>query len=149
VVRLTCGTVAELTVDEEYIRRLKCIRTWVKLQDRQEKQLRGKLASSRSQYQTADVTEPKHDKPIPTEGKPTQCIYSLRDESKTYEERTFEYSTRHKMMNHMEEEFLEYFAPDQVVPCPHYSCKAKGFVSPCIMAFKRHCPDCHKIFLRP
>ena len=36
VVRLTCGPIVDVTANEEYARRLTCIKAWIKLQDRQE-----------------------------------------------------------------------------------------------------------------
>lgn len=95
-----------------------------------------------------DVSVTKASKHIPVEGKPKQCIYCLGNESKSYAERTFEYSKLNKMWNHVEKEFLQYFAPDDSVPCPHHACRAKGLVSWGVMAFKAHCAHEHKIFLR-
>jgi hypothetical protein len=53
------------------------------------------------------------------------------------------------MMDHMEKEFLQYFASDDDVPCPHYDYMMKGFTLLSVMAFKRHCVDYYKIFLHP
>ena len=96
-----------------------------------------------------DVSAPKASKHIPLEGKPKQCICCLGNKFKSYAERTFEYSKLNKMWNHLEKEFLQYFAPDDPVPCPHHVCRAKGFVSRRVMAFKAHCARDHKIFFRP
>lgn len=148
VVRLTCGPLVKLTADEEHAQRLACIRTWIQLQDRQESSRRGQRAYQHREAQAVDVAESEAEL-IPAELKPTQCISSIGNTSKSYRERTFKYSTRNKMMDHVEKEFLQYFAPDDNVPCPHHDCMTEGFISPSVMAFKRHCVDYHKIFLRP
>jgi Protein of unknown function (DUF3435) len=149
VVRLTCGPLVDLTADGEHTRRLTCIRTWIQLQDRQESPRRGRRALRQKHKGSDDVPIPKAGKHIPVEGKPKQCINCIGNESKSYAERTFEYSKLNKMWDHVEKEFLQYFAPSNDVPCPHHDCKAKGFILPSIMAFKRHCVDYHKISLRP
>jgi Protein of unknown function (DUF3435) len=149
VVRLTCEPLVELTADEEHTRRLTCIRTWIQLQDRQESPRRGMRALRKNYERAADVPTPNVGKRIPIKGKPKQCIYCLGNESKSYAERTFEYSKRNKMWDHVEKEYLQYFASNDYVACPHHECKAEGFVLPSVMAFKRHCVDYHKISLRP
>ena len=149
VVRLTCGPVVDLTADAEHTRRLACIRAWIQLQDRQESPRRGRRALRENYERAADVPAPNEGKRIPIEGKPKQCIHCLGNESKSYAERTFEYSRRNKMWDHVEKEYLQYFASNDDVPCPHHVCKADRFVLPGVMAFKRHCVDHHKISLRP
>jgi hypothetical protein len=96
-----------------------------------------------------EVPAPKEGKHILIEGKPKQCIKCLGNESKSYRERTFEFCNLNKMWDHVENEHLGFFAPDDDVACPHHYCKAKGFTSPSVVAFKRHCADYRKISLRP
>jgi Protein of unknown function (DUF3435) len=148
VVRLTCGPVIDMTPSEEHSRRLKCIRVWIKLQDRQESPRRGRCAYRPRAAHVVDVAESKTDQLIPVELKPTQCISCIGNTSKSYRERTFEYSTRNKMMSHVESEFIQHFAPDDLVPCPHHVCKVKGLVLRDVTAFKAHCGRYHKSFLR-
>jgi len=57
VVQLTCGPIVDVTANEEYARRLTCIKAWIKLQDRKESPRRGRLALRQKQERKSDVPE--------------------------------------------------------------------------------------------
>jgi hypothetical protein len=67
LVPLICRSKADLTVEKKHARRLECIKLWIKWQDRQESQRRGKLASA-SKHRL--VPEPLKIKTVPEKCKP-------------------------------------------------------------------------------
>ena len=79
--------------------------------------------------------------------KPTQCIFCLGNEGKSYLGRTFGYSTPYKMMKEVERH-LKSFLPAAEVPYPHPQCKAAGLVLSSVVNIKNHAAKVHKIFLR-
>ena len=63
LVPLICRLKADLTVNEEHARRLECIRLWIKWQDRQESQRRGKLAPASKHHLVPEPFRDKDDSP--------------------------------------------------------------------------------------
>lgn len=154
IVRLTCKPVTNLTDHEKHTWRLEVIRARVALCDRQESRHRGRPPSTYQLMESItapivfleDSEEDKKDR-FPLVCKPTQCIFCLGNERKSYLGRIFGYATPHKMMNEVGRH-LESFAAEDEVPCPHPQCKAAELVLPSLMAFKNHTSTVHKIFLR-
>jgi hypothetical protein len=70
LIQLICRSKAELTADEKYIRRLECIRFWIKWQNRQENQRRNKLTSTSKQYLISESPKIKIEKSFPEKYKP-------------------------------------------------------------------------------
>lgn len=79
--------------------------------------------------------------------KPTQCIFCLGNERKSYQGRTAEYARPNKMMNEVERH-LKRFALDNPIPCLHPQCTASKLVFPHVTVFKNYTAMVHKILLR-
>ena len=154
VVRSTCELIADLTDHEKHARRVETLRARVTLCGRQESRRRRPESTQPSRE---PMTPPKtsredsegdrHDR-FPLVCKPTQCIFCLGNERKSYQGRTAEYARPNKMMNEVERH-LKRFASDDPVPCPHPQCTASELVLPRVAAFKNHTAMVHKILLRP
>lgn len=150
IVRLTCEPISDTTDLRKHAQRLKTIRARVALCGRQESRHRARPRLTRPS--TESMTSPgTSDEDIkdrfPVVCKPTQCIFCLGNESKSYPGRMFEYAKPHKMMNEVEKH-LQSFLPADEVPCPHPQCKAAGLVLSSVMHFKNHAATVHKINLR-
>lgn len=154
IVRLTHEPIVDLTDHEKHLRRIEALRTRVALCGRQESQRRRRprLACHSSRLMTPPggspeiLEEDKTDR-FPLVCKPAQCIFCLGDERKSYEGRMFEYTRLNKMMDEVERH-LKRTAPDDLVLCPHPTCRAAGLVLPGITNFKNHTATVHKISLR-
>ncbi len=150
IVRLTCEPISNSTDLRKHAQRLETIRARVALCGRQESRHRARPrltpSSTESMTSLGDSEEDINDR-FPLVCKPTQCIFCLGNESKSYPGRMFEYAKANKMMNEVEKHLKKY-APKDEVPCPHRQCKAAGLVLPSVMGFKNHTATVHKIFLR-
>ena len=153
IVRLTCEPIADLTGHEKHARRVKTLRARVALCGRQESRRRRPQSTQSLQEpmtppktSSEDSKEDKHDR-FPLVCKPTQCIFCLGNERKSYQGRTAEYARPNKMMNEVERH-LKRFASDDPIPCPHPRCTVSELVLPHLMAFKNHTAMVHKIMLR-
>jgi hypothetical protein len=128
LVPLICRSKAELTVDEEHTRRLECIRLWIKWQDRQESQRRGKLASTSKQHLVPESPAIKIEEPFPEECKPTQCPCCIGNVSKSYQERTKPLSRVNKLWDHVDKvhglEVAAFADGDKLCPI----CEARGMI---------------------
>ena len=153
IVRLTCEPIADLTDHEKHTRRIEALQARVALCGRLETRRR---SQPRFIHQLSELmTPPKEslegskDKKdhFPLVCKPTQCIFCLGNERKSYRGRTFEYARPNKMMDEVERH-LRRFAPGDPIPCPHPTCNAAGLVLPEVMAFKNHTATVHKMLLR-
>ena len=99
IVRLTCEPIADLTDDEKHTRRLEALRARVALCGRQESrrpsqrrsvdQSSGLITPPKGSSESSEEDKTDH---FPLVCKPTQCIFCLGDERKSYEGRTFRYA---------------------------------------------------------
>lgn len=154
IVRLTCQLIANMTNHGKHAQRLETLRARVALCDRQESRHHARPPSTHQSM--GSITAPIGSLEAPEEDKkdhfalvcrPTQCIFCLGNERKSYLGRMFEYVTPHKMMNEVDKHLKSFTAEDEV-PCPHPTCKAAGLVLPSVMVFKNHTATVHKISLR-
>ncbi|KAK3170218.1 hypothetical protein OEA41_009604 [Lepraria neglecta] len=154
IVRLSCEPIVNLTDHRKHAQRLDTLRARVKLCDRQESRHRARPPSTYLPMKSItapkgsleDSKEDQQDR-FPLACKPTQCIFCLGNELKSYLGRVFEYAKSHQMMNEVERH-LQKFVPEDQVPGPHPTCKAARLVLPSVMAFKNHTATVHKIVLR-
>lgn len=86
--------------------------------------------------------------PFPVVCRKTQCPFCIRDEAKTYKERTSSFCRPSAMMNHVERTHLRGVSPDQNISCRHPVCKSGGLVLKNLMHFKNHVQTVHGISLR-
>ncbi len=153
IVRLTCEPIADLPDHEKHARRIEALRARVALCGRQEsRRSRPRSTQPSRKSMTAPEKSPENSEEdmkdhFPLVCKPTQCIFCLGDERKSYQGRTAQYARPNKMMNEVERH-LKPFASDDPIPCPHPRCKASELVLPHVMALKNHTATVHKIFLR-
>ena len=150
IVRLTCEPTTDLTDHGKHVRRLETLQARVALCHRQETRHRARL-------EVTDATAESMKSPVelkeniqcgfPLICKPTQCLFCLGNEHKSYLGRMFEYAKPHQMMNEVERHLKSFDSTDEV-PCPHPQCKAAGLVLSSVMRFKHHTATVHKIFLR-
>jgi hypothetical protein len=148
LVPLICRSKADLTVEEEHARRLECIRLWIKWQDRQESQRRGKLASASKHHL---VPEPLEIKTVPEKYGPTQCPFCVGDVSKPYQERMKPLSTVNKLWDHVESVHRDELAAYASGKKNCSICKARRttFIPSSVPHFKNHTQKVHVIRLRP
>ena len=154
LVRLTCEPVVHLSDLAKHTHRLETLRTRVALCNRQESKHRGRpksnwlsMKSMSTPEESSENSELDLEDRFPLVCKPTQCIFCLGNERKSYLGRIFAYAKPNKMMDEVERH-LKSFAMDDPVPCPHPQCRAAELVLPCVKAFKNHTATLHKIFLR-
>ena len=134
IVRLTCEPITDFTDDEKHTRRIEALRARVAFCGRQESR---RSSQRRSVDQSSGLITPLKGSSESSEEdktdlfslvcKPTQCIFCLGDERKSYEGRMFRYARPNKMMDEVERH-LDRFAPDDLIPCPHPTCNAVGLV---------------------
>ena len=84
----------------------------------------------------------------PDECGPKQCFFCLCDESRSYERRVREYARPAKMMDHVENDHLGAFAPDDEIACPHPSCATNGVILCGVGTLKNHFQRRHGVVLR-
>lgn len=153
IVWLTCELIANLTNHEKHARRVETLQVWVALCARQESRRRRPKSTQPSREpmippktSPEDSEEDRHDR-FPLVCKPTQCVFCLGNERKSYQGWTAEYARPNKMMNEVERH-LKRFASDDPVLCPHPRCTASKLVFPHVAAFKNYTAMVHKILLR-
>lgn len=154
MVRLTCEPIADLTDHEKHARRIEAAQARVALCGRQESRHHGRPRSTHQPRESIiapkeflKVSEDDKKDRFPLVCKPTQCIFCLGNERKSYQGRTFEYARPNKVMDEVERH-LNRFVPGHTIPRPHPTCKAAGLVLPGVMVFKNRTATVHKIFLR-
>jgi len=91
---------------------------------------------------------PQHDEFPLVLGK-TQCIFCIGNERYTYDQRTRAFKRVSHMWDHVANLHLKYLDLDQLIPCDHPVCKARGVVLNSLMLFKNHVAIVHKVDLRP
>lgn len=80
--------------------------------------------------------------------RPTQCPICIGDKSKSYEERTFEWSKRNKMWNHFARDHLNTRPFNAPIRCHHPICMANDLILETLQTFKNHTQHIHGIILR-
>ena len=147
VAELTCQPSNHLTDQEKLDRRIRAIEARAALCDRKESARRGWLAFRPKPNNVQDA--PKANKePYSLVCRPTQCIFCIGDESKSYESRAFAFCNVNRMRDHVEREHLRPDASFQSVFCRHPICKSVSFELPHVQAFKNHVQRVHGIALR-
>lgn len=103
---------------------------------------------------TGTTAEPEEDagRPqmpwIPMKCQPTQCIFCLSEKTIPYVSRSFCYSRRAKMMDHVEGHHLKDRDPSTSIACPHPICADQALVLKSVMHLKAHVEREHGIALR-
>jgi hypothetical protein len=151
IIELICTPMEGLTLDEQFTRQCTGIKIWIRLQDRQESQRLGKLASTSKQHFVSEPPGIKTEETLPQECKPTQCPFCIGDESKIYQERTKSLSRVNKLWDHVENthglELAACATGDK--PCLIRKVRGVTFTPSGIAHFKNHTQGVHKIKLRP
>lgn len=105
IIRLTCEPIADSADHGTHAQRLETIRVRVALCGRQESRHRAQpgLPPTSTETTTSLGNSEKDTKDrFPLVCKPTQCIFCLGNESKSYPAWMFQYAKPHKMMNEVE-----------------------------------------------
>ena len=76
----------------------------------------------------------------------TQCIFCVRNEQYSYDQRTRTFKCIAHMWDHVENVHLKYL--DQLIPYDHPVCKAQGVVFNAVMLFKNHIATVYGVNLR-
>ena len=147
VVQLTCDP-SNMTGQEKTDQRVRAIVARAALCSRQESHCRGRPSYRPEPEQIEDVREAKKEISFPMVCQPTQCIFCIGNESKSYESRLFSYCNVNKMRDHVERCHLRYMPPTLPVSCEHPFCKAVGLVLRNKQVFKNHVYRIHGIGLR-
>jgi hypothetical protein len=148
LIQLIFESDTELTFEEEYARRIACIRLWIGWQDRQESPRRGLVASTSKRQLPPDLPDLEI---IPETYGKTQCPLCIGDESKPWHERTKCFSTVNRLWDHVEKlhrQELAAFATGTKI-CPIWKARRITFVLSSIPHFKHHSLKIHHIKLRP
>ena len=142
LVELTCNVLDNLKEDE-LDRRIHITKARAALCSRKERQRRGRNACKAALKQVG-LPEVKQEL-YPLSCHPRQCIICIGDETKSYESRTYVYSTVNKMWDHFQSDHLQFIAPDAPIPCRHPICKSLGLILPGVKTFKNHVEMVHEI----
>lgn len=78
----------------------------------------------------------------------TQCLFYIRDESKSYQDRLGSFCRPTKMMDHVKQKHLKGKDPKARIECYHPTYKSQGLVLEHLEHFKNHVQTVHGITLR-
>jgi hypothetical protein len=148
IIELVCRPMEELTLDEQFTRQCTNIKVWVKLQDRQENQRRGRLTPISKQH---PEPEPPKEEMIPEKCNPLQCPFCLGNKCLLYGARTKTRSKTNKLWDHVDgvhaDELAAYKTGKKA--CPICAARNIAFFPESVPHFKNHTQLLHVIRLRP
>lgn len=147
LIQLICRPMEDLRLEEQFTRQCTSIKIWVKLQDRQEKQRRGRPPPI--SIQPLEPEPPKKEM-IPERCNPLQCPFCLGNTCLSYGARIETLSKTNKLWDHVER-----FHPDELAAyetgekaCTICEARDVTFFPKSVLHFKNHTQLVHGIRLR-
>jgi hypothetical protein len=150
--QILCDFSRDLSPQDIVSRKVLTINLMIALASRQEFQTRKRYSAPAPQVLIKKEPDPEpFPQPyvFPLVCQKTQCIFCIRNERLSYEERTRAFRRVSHMMDHVENLHLSKQPADQRIICHHPVCKAEGLVLNHVMHFKHHVATVHGISLRP
>lgn len=137
-------TAKDMTQEKSLQSRLEFIASLASLCNRQEVRRRTRRTTT---VREEDAEIPQIPQ-VPVKCQPTQCIFCLGEKRLPYVSRSFCYSRRAKMMDHVEGHHLQDRDPNTDIACPHPICADQALVLKSVMHLKAHIETEHGIVLR-